>query len=391
MYTDKEESLVLVRKHQREHSLALSHNEHCRSWRKHWCLFVAAAVAIGLVASQAIPSFSHSTSASTQPTTTSSVTSAPSYQAQFISTKPALDGSLSGPWENATTTSLSVDITGNGPAPRYNTTTMMLWDSNYLYIGARIQDPDVWSTMSTKNSPLYQQNNFEFFIDPDFDGLNYYEFEINPLGTTWQMSLDSHEAGGFITDPNEIEALVSKVQVQGTLNKVGDVDQGWTVEIAIPWSGFSRFNTKKQGVPNNGDSFRVQFARTAWGFSVDASGSYVKSRQSSTWVWAGMNGGKTVHDPSLWGSVSFAGNPNSAPSSDSLIPPNIPPSSSSSSDNAVTLSGGSSKPNVYIYILVFVSIFVFFNFGFLVIFCLAGTCASRKVEKCPHCGGRDTY
>ncbi|KAJ3027660.1 UNVERIFIED_CONTAM: hypothetical protein HDU68_003365 [Siphonaria sp. JEL0065] len=318
-----EDAEAMKQKIDRERSLALEQTTNTSSWPK-WCLFAVVAFVM-VIASLVVPKPSLLTAPSTQ-AATSSDASVPSYSAQFTSTKPALDGSLSGPWVNAAATSSFVDIVGSGPAPRYTTTTMMLWDNDYLYIGARIQDRDVWCTMSTRNSPLYQQNNFEFFIDPDFDGLNYYEFEINPLGTTWQLSLDKpYNQGGVATDPNEIGGVLSNVQVQGTLNKVGDVDQGWTVEIAIPWSGVSRYNTKKQGVPNNGDSFRVQFARTAWGFSVDASGSYVKSSQSNISVWSGMNGGTTVHDPTLWGTVSFVGKSDPVPSP---IPSSLSPASS---------------------------------------------------------------
>ncbi|KAI9342356.1 hypothetical protein BDR26DRAFT_859662 [Obelidium mucronatum] len=185
---------------------------------------------------------------------------------------------------------------------------MMLWDNEYLYIGARIQDPDVWSNMQGRNTPLYQENNFEFFMDPESDGLNYYELEINSLGTTWQLSLDKpYSQGGVATNPSEINGLISKVGIQGTLNKSGDVDQGWIVEIAVPWSGISQFSGK-QGPPNHGNSMRVQFARSQWGFNVDGKGTYSKTGNSSSWVWAGMNGQNTVHDPSLWGTVVFERN-----------------------------------------------------------------------------------
>lgn len=106
-----------------------------------------------------------------------------------------------------------------------------------------MEEPHVWTTLSEKNSTLYWENDFEVFIDPDGDGENYYEFEMNALNTIWELTLDKpYNKGGSATHPTNLDGLISAVKVQGTINDPSDVDHGWTAEIAFPWSGaFEQF------------------------------------------------------------------------------------------------------------------------------------------------------
>ena len=54
--------------------------------------------------------------------------------------------------------------------------------------------------------------------------------------------------------------LKSAVNVQGTVNDDSDIDVGWTVELAFPWSGMkSLFG--KEIKPVVGDILRINFSR----------------------------------------------------------------------------------------------------------------------------------
>ena len=59
----------------------------------------------------------------------------------------------------------------------------MLWDDDYFYIGAELREPHVWGTLTAHDSVIFHDNDFEVFIDPNGDNHEYYEFEINALGT----------------------------------------------------------------------------------------------------------------------------------------------------------------------------------------------------------------
>ena len=58
---------------------------------------------------------------------------------------------------------------------------MMLWDDDYFYFGVDIEEPDVWGTLTERDSVICQDNDFEIFLDPDDDECHYMEFEMNPL------------------------------------------------------------------------------------------------------------------------------------------------------------------------------------------------------------------
>ena len=93
-------------------------------------------------------------------------------------------------WKAAPWTEEFVDIEGDlRPAPRFRTRVKMLWDDEFLYIGAEMEEPNVWATLTEHDTVIFQDNDFEVFIDPDGDNHDYYELEINALNTTWDLRL----------------------------------------------------------------------------------------------------------------------------------------------------------------------------------------------------------
>jgi hypothetical protein len=51
------------------------------------------------------------------------------------------------------------------------------------------------------------------------------------------------------------------VQVDGTLNDDRDIDRGWRVELALPWSGFAALAQGRPLPPREGDEWRMDFSR----------------------------------------------------------------------------------------------------------------------------------
>ena len=52
-----------------------------------------------------------------------------------------------------------------------------------------MEEPDVWGTLTERDAIIYNDNDFEVFIDPDGDTQMYYELEVNPLGTVFDLML----------------------------------------------------------------------------------------------------------------------------------------------------------------------------------------------------------
>lgn len=218
-----------------------------------------------------------------------------------------VDGKLSDKaWKNAQWSSEFEDIEGDiKPRPRFATRMKMLWDSEYLYIGAWMKEPHVWGTLTEHDSVIFHDNDFEVFIDPDGDNHEYYEFEMNALNTGWDLFLlKPYKDGGPADNSWEIPGLKTAVYIDGSLNDPTDTDNFWSVEIAIPWSVLAEF-AHQSSPPEEGDNWRINFSRVEWRHIVD-DGKYKKlpKTREDNWVWS-PQGIIDMHRPERWGYVWF--------------------------------------------------------------------------------------
>ncbi len=213
-------------------------------------------------------------------------------------------------WQLAEWTDQFVDIEGDRqPAPRFRTRVKMLWDAEFFYLAAEMEEPHVWGTLTKHDSVIFHDNDFEIFIDPDGDNHEYYEFEINALNTGWDLFLPRpYKDGGRAENGWEIPGLITAVDVAGTLNDPSDRDTGWTVEIAVPWRAMLEF-AHRPCPPRDGDQWRVNFSRVEWQHQV-AAGKYQKTANTreDNWVWS-PQGIVDMHRPERWGYVQFSTSP----------------------------------------------------------------------------------
>ncbi|MBI1787622.1 MAG: carbohydrate-binding family 9-like protein [Acidobacteria bacterium] len=210
-------------------------------------------------------------------------------------------------WRGARWTSDFVDIQGGSkPRPRFRTRVKMLWDDDYFYIAAEMEEPHVWATLTAHDSVIFHDNDFEAFIDPNGDRLEYYEFEINALNTGWDLFLPKpYKDGGKADNTWEIPGLKTAVAVAGTLNDPRDRDRGWTVELAFPWKVLAQY-AHRPSPPGDGDEWRVNFSRVEWRHQV-VDGKYrkVPGPPEDNWVWS-PQGAINMHLPERWGYVRFS-------------------------------------------------------------------------------------
>jgi hypothetical protein len=217
-----------------------------------------------------------------------------------------IDGKLDdAAWQSAPWTDVFVDIEGDAkPAPRYRTRAKMLWDDDHFYIAADLEEPHVWATLTAHDSVIFRDNDFEVFLNPTGDTLNYFEFEINALNTGWDLFLNRpYRKGGKADNSWEIPGLRTAVAIDGTINDPRDRDRGWTVEMVFPWSAFVERSGK--GRPKPGDEWRVNFSRVEWQHDI-VEGKYVKrpGLKEDNWVWS-PQGLINMHVPEQWGYVRF--------------------------------------------------------------------------------------
>ncbi len=220
------------------------------------------------------------------------------YLCQRAASPITLDGRLNdAAWERAPWTTDFVDIEGAGrPKPRFRTRVKMLWDDQYLYIAAELEEPDVKSTLREHDSVVFHDNDFEVFVKPLPATPSYYEFEINALNTGWDLYLSKpYNDGGHADNSWDIQGLKTAIAVQGTLNQGSDHDHGWTVEIAYPLDAFRT----RQAVPapRDGTEWRINFSRVEW---------TPGNPKEDNWVWS-PQGVVNMHVPDRWGYLTFQG------------------------------------------------------------------------------------
>lgn len=221
------------------------------------------------------------------------------YTCRRAATPLTIDGDLTKPaWRNAARSPRFVDMVTAGPAP-FDTRCAALWDDEYFYVGFWVEEPFLQATLTERDSTIFRENDVEVFID----GVDcYYEFEINALGTiyevffVWRDALKpgsrfdgpefdvfqpsahsfggnhdraaetfwrgSHPRGGrWAFTGWDMPGLKWAVHTDGTLNDDSDVDRGWTVELAFPWAGMRALAGDRSLPPRDGNAWRMFFGR----------------------------------------------------------------------------------------------------------------------------------
>jgi hypothetical protein len=170
-----------------------------------------------------------------------------------------------------------------------------LWDDENLYVAFWVDEPNVQARLAKRDSLVWTENDVEIFIGGEDC---YYEFQINALGTIyevfyiWQDALKkgsrfdipefdllAHRVdviGGFQDGMRygkhprgprwafmdwDFPGLRAAVRVDGSLNDPTDVDKGWTAEIAFPWQGMKTLAGGRAVPPRAGDVWRMDFSR----------------------------------------------------------------------------------------------------------------------------------
>lgn len=218
-----------------------------------------------------------------------------------------IDGRLDDPgWRSARWTHAFVDIVGpHRPRPRFATRARLAWDDTCLYLAADLEEPHVCGELTSHDAVVYHDNDFEVFIDPDGDGKNYYEIEVNALNTVFDLLLErSYRDGGPARHDWDCAGMRTAVHIDGTLNDPADRDRGWSVEMALPWPALAEHATCPVP-PARGDTWRLNMSRVQWRYRVENGGYQKRSGlREDNWVWS-PQGEVDMHIPQRWGYITF--------------------------------------------------------------------------------------
>lgn len=245
------------------------------------------------------------------------------YVANYTEKPINIDGlEFEASWKNAPYSDLFIDIEGI-KKPKHNTQVKMLWNKDYIYFFATLEDPHIWGNLKQRDTIIFHNNDFEIFIDPDGDAHNYYEFEFNALNTVWDLFITKpYRDGALVLNDWNANGIKSAVFVDGTLNNPNDIDKSWSIEIAIP---LDVFKTSYYQTVDLKDSFwRINFSRVHWEFQLNNNKYSRKHNEKGdvlpeyNWVWS-PQGVIAMHQPETWGYVYF-GSEDSQKNKDFIIP-----------------------------------------------------------------------
>jgi len=220
-------------------------------------------------------------------------------------------------WSNAPQTKPFIDIEGKKKVP-FSTFVKMLWDDNYLYVFAFLEEPHIWGDIIKRDAVIFHNNDFEVFISPSKTTAPYAEIEINALNTVWDLLLTKpYRDGGKAINEWNLDGLITKVHIEGTLNNSKDIDQYWSVEMAIPLKPLTALKKRHNRLPEPGEQWRVNFSRVNWDFSR-SNDQYARAKDSLgkllpeyNWVWSNQNV-INMHEPEKWGTIQFGPEPDSS-------------------------------------------------------------------------------
>jgi hypothetical protein len=171
-----------------------------------------------------------------------------------------IDGVAAEPaWAHAASSPELVTAEG-GPEPVGKATAKLLWDDRYLYAFVSITDSDIVSEYKHHDDPLWKADCVELFIDADGNRRGYVELQVGPNNVTFDSWFATTRA-----QPGDVSwdsGMITAVTLRGT-TAAGDTDQGWDVEIAIPWEAVRGRDAAMsvQLPPRVGDRWRLNLVR----------------------------------------------------------------------------------------------------------------------------------
>ena len=112
-----------------------------------------------------------------------------------------IDGRLDTPgWQKAPKSGRFVDLVSGAPG-FLDTRMAALWDDDNLYVAFWLEEPNVRARLTERDAFVWTENDVEVFIGGEDC---YYEFQINALGTIYEVFYvwqDAHKKGSRFDTP----------------------------------------------------------------------------------------------------------------------------------------------------------------------------------------------
>lgn len=165
----------------------------------------------------------------------------PIYFAIKTSTSITVDGKMNEEaWNLAETRELKYHYLSQHPMDKQKTTFRMLWDDNTLYLFYESEDKYLTASETKRDGTPFLDDCAELFIIPVPNSTSmHFCFEINLYEAKNDIVYfnDFYNGEDIVIKAFNPEYQV-KVTTNGTINDNTDLDNGWTMELAIPLEAF---------------------------------------------------------------------------------------------------------------------------------------------------------
>jgi hypothetical protein len=218
-------------------------------------------------------------------------TPVPSYEVKRAPSKVTIDGKLDDKaWEAAAPIQL-IFPWDSQTGPKQKTTVRLLWDDDFLYVSYDCEDHDITAQYLERDDPTYQDDAVEIFINPKPSQTGIYMgLEMNARATLYDyLMYDS----SYAFKRFNMQGVQLGTLIRGTLNMRGDQDQGWSLEVAIPWVNFEELSKR----PTPG---------AVWSFNLARWDGVGRDRRLSVWSDPQLTR-PGPHAPARFGRMVFVG------------------------------------------------------------------------------------
>ena len=182
------------------------------------------------------------------------------------------------------------------------------WDDYYFYAAFRVHDSNVLGTNNTTTSQPQQDDDVEVFFETDDARAKV------RTPQTFQMAVSAAQGAYFSVGDNgkipkgkAIYSYKYAINVQGTLNKAAGTDEGYDVELAIPWQEMGLTGPPKDGA--------------VWGFNVVSRDRESLNAPADRFYSLSpkVRRREDVQNPSRWSRITFVGSADGAVSTEDKV------------------------------------------------------------------------
>jgi hypothetical protein len=140
-----------------------------------------------------------------------------------------------------------------GPAG-YRTSFRALRDEEGLYLRFDVVDASPWHRMTKRDSPIWDEEVVEIFLDLDRSGTNYAEIELSPANVVCDVRMISGSPDKRMDVAFDVDGLESRAI---------ESERGWVGLVLVPWEGLRPLPSASTVAlpPKPGDRWRFNVYR----------------------------------------------------------------------------------------------------------------------------------